>query len=318
VAKCFPGVPPVNPAAPCTNLDTDVSKSGSIPKVSLTFKPTPDTLVYATYSKGFRPGGVNRVAGPIGLPYEADYLQNYELGWKTQWLDHQLRWNGALFWQNWNDFQFAFSVPPGNITGIANGGNAVIKGLESELEWAATDHLTLSMNLTLLDPYLTENYCGTLGVTDCPNQQNYYAFPFPGATSIPGGEYVWTGPLAPKGTSLPTTSKFKSSVVARYTFAPMADWRPFMQAAFVYQSEVTSGLIVPTARITGAQPAFGLLDLSAGAQSDKFRVELGVTNVLDRRAQLYRFTETNSAVDNQVYVIPSQPRTIAVTFAQRF
>ena len=317
-AKCFPGRPPVNPAAPCTNLDTDVSKSGSIPKVSLTFKPTPDTLIYATYSKGFRPGGVNRVAGPNGIPYDPDYLQNYELGWKTQWLDHRLRWNGALFWQNWNNFQFAFSVPPGNVTAIANGGNAVIKGLESELEWAATNHLTLNMNLTLLDPTLTENYCGTLGVTDCPNQQNYYAFPFPGATSVPGGEYAWTGPLAPKGTNLPTTPKFKSNVVARYTFAPMADWRPFMQAAFVYQSQVTPGLIVPTARITGMQPPFGLLDLSAGAQGDKLRVELSVINVLDRRAQLYRFTETNTAVDNQVYVIPSQPRTIAITFAQRF
>lgn len=318
VAKCFPGRPPVNPLAPCTNLDTEVSKSGSIPKVNLTFKPTPDTLLYATYSRGFRPGGVNRVAGPNGIPYEADFLQNYELGWKTQWLDRRLRWNGALFRQNWNDFQFAFSVPPGNITAIANGGNAVIQGLESELEWAATNRLTLSMNLTLLDPYITENYCGTLGVTDCPDQQNYYAFPFPGATSVPGGEYAWTGPLAPKGTNLPTTPKFKSSVVARYSFAPLASWRPFMQAAFVYQSEVTSGLIVPTARITGAQPAFELLDLSAGAQNDKFRVQLSVTNVMDKRAQLYRFTETNAAVDNQVYVIPSQPRTITLTFAQRF
>jgi iron complex outermembrane recepter protein len=318
VAKCFPGLVPLNPAAPCTNLDTEVSKSGSIPKVTLTFKPTAETLLYATYSKGFRPGGVNRVAGPNGIPYEADYLQNYEVGWKTQWFDHRLRWNGALFWEDWKNFQFAFSVPPGNVTAIANGGNAVIKGLESELEWAATNHLTLSLNFTLLDPHLTENYCGTLGVTDCPDQQNYYAFPFPGATSVPGGEYAWTGPLAPKGTNLPTTPKFKSSVVARYTFEPMADWRPFMQAAFVYQSQVTSGLIVPTAAIVGSQPAFGLVDLSTGAQSGKFRVELSLTNVFDRRAQLYRFTETNPAVDNQVYVIPSQPRTIAITFAQRF
>jgi hypothetical protein len=39
---------------------------------------------------------------------------------------------------------------------------------------------------------------------------------------------------------------------------------------------------------------------------------------MDRRAQLSRFAETNPAADNQVYVMPEQPRTIALTFAQRF
>jgi iron complex outermembrane recepter protein len=317
VSQCFPGVAPINSFAPCTNLDTEVSKSGSIPKATLTFKPTAEALVYATYSKGFRPGGVNRVSGPNGLPYAADYLQNFELGWKTEWLGHRLRWNGALFWENWNNFQFAFLVPP-SLTVVANGGNAVIKGLESELVWAATDHLTFTTNLTLLDPYLTQNYCGKVGVTSCANQQNYYAFPFAGATSVPGGEYAWTGPLAPKGTNLPTTSKFKGSAIARYVFAPAAGWAPFAQAAFVYQTQVRPALVVPIAEITGEQPAFGLLDLSAGAQSGRTRLQFSVTNVMDRRAQLSRFAETNPAADNQVYVMPEQPRTIALTFAQRF
>ena len=315
VAKCF--LPPINAAAPCTNLSTEVSSSGSIPKGTLTFKATPEALVYATYSKGYRPGGVNRVAGPNGLPYSADYLQNYELGWKTEWLGHRLRWNGALFWQNWDNFQFAFLVPP-SLTVVANGGKAVIKGLENTLEWAATGHLTVSTNFTLLDPHLTQNYCGTVGVTNCPNQVNYYGFNFPGAVKTPGGEYEWTGPLAPAGTNLPITPKFKGNIVTRYTFEPISDWSPFAQAAFVYQTQTSAMLVVPIAGILGMQPAFGLLDLSAGAQRDKFRLELGVTNVTDKRAQLYRFAETNPAADNQVYVLPSQPRTISLTFAQRF
>ncbi|MBV8194062.1 MAG: TonB-dependent receptor, partial [Candidatus Dormibacteraeota bacterium] len=154
VAKCFAGLPPVNPYAPCTNLNTEVSDSGTIPKATLTFKASPEALIYATYSKGYRPGGVNRVSGPNGLPYAADYLQNYEIGWKTEWLGHHLRWNGAFFWQNWDNFQFAFLVPP-SLTAIANGGNAVIKGLENTLEWAPSEHLTVSTNFTLLNTYLT-------------------------------------------------------------------------------------------------------------------------------------------------------------------
>jgi outer membrane receptor protein involved in Fe transport len=315
VAKCF--LPRINPDAPCTNLNTEVSNSGSTPKVTLTFTATPEALVYATFSKGYRPGGVNRVAGPNGLPYAADYLQNYELGWKTEWLGHRLRWNGALFWENWDNFQFAFLVPP-SLTVVANGGNAVIKGLENTLEWAATDHLMVRTNFTILDPYLTQNYCGTVGVTNCPNQVNNYAFQFPGAVKTPGGEYEWIGPLAPKGTNLPVTPKFKGNIVTRYTLGLIGDWSPYAQAAYVYQSQTSPMLAVPTAKILGTQPAYGLLDLSVGAKHEKFRLEFSVTNVTDKRAQLYRFAETNPAADNQVYVLPAQPRTIALTFAQRF
>ena len=317
MAACFPNLPALTRYAPCTNLNADISKTGGVPKVTLTYKPTADALIYATYSKGYRPGGVNRVAGPNGPPYQADYLQNYEIGWKTSWFDHRLRWNGAAFWQNWNNFQFSFLVPPSS-TAVGNGGNATIKGLENDLEWAATDHLMLSANFTLLDPYLTQNYCGTLGVTNCPNQQTYYAFNFPGAVRQPGGEYMWVGPLAPSGTNLPVAPKFKGSFVARYTASPIRDWVPFAQAAYVYQTQTTPNLIVPDSNVIGTQPAFGLLDLSAGAGTGKLNVTLTVFNATDKRAQLSRFTETNPQVANQVYVAPAQPRTISLNFAQRF
>jgi outer membrane receptor protein involved in Fe transport len=47
--------------APCTNLDADVSANGHTELGRLTYKIDPDHLVYATYSTGYRPGGVNRV-----------------------------------------------------------------------------------------------------------------------------------------------------------------------------------------------------------------------------------------------------------------
>ena len=128
--------------------------SGNVPRVNLTYKITPDAMVYATFSKGFRPGGVNRTAQAGIGPYQADYLKNYEIGWKTQWFDHRLRWNGALFWEDWNNFQFSF-LGPNSVTIIVNGGNARIKGIENELELAATNDLTLSTSFTFLDARLT-------------------------------------------------------------------------------------------------------------------------------------------------------------------
>ena len=204
--------------SPCTNLDARVSDTGSVPKINVTYKVTSRKMVYATYSKGFRPGGVNRVGGTP--PYAADFLSNYEVGWKTQWFDNRLRWNGAVFWEEWKNFQFSFLGPNG-VNEIANGGNARIRGVESSVDWLPVPNLMLSTDVTLIDPVLTENYCGKAGVTDCPGQITYGPF-------LAGGRLV--GPLAPSGTNLPDAPKFKGSLVARYTVPLNGNWKPYWSA----------------------------------------------------------------------------------------
>jgi iron complex outermembrane receptor protein len=285
--------PPTTQLAPCTDLDKEVSGSGKVPRANLTYKITPDKMVYVTYSKGFRPGGVNRTEQAGVGPYAADFLTNYEFGWKTQWFDHRLRWNGSAFDEEWKNFQFSF-LGPNSLTIIENGGNARIRGVESEIEFAATNALTLSTNFSLLDPRLTVNYCGMAGVTQC------------------------AAPEAPAGTNLPVAPKFKANAVARYAFGEVADWKPFGQAAWVYQTQTTSGLRVDQAQTVGIQPAYGLVDLTAGAAHAGTMIQLVITNVADRRAQLTRFVATNPSVDSQAYAIPAQPRTITIKFGQKF
>lgn len=301
---CF--APPSTPFAPCTDLDKRITGSGNVPRANITYKFDPDKLVYATYSKGFRPGGVNRTARADIGPYQADYLVNYEIGWKTQWFDHRLRWNGALFWEDWNNFQFSF-LGPNSVTVIQNGGKARIKGIENEVEWQATNNLLLSTSFTFLDPVLTENYCGTAGVTSCPDQVNNEVFGPP-----------LIGPLAPAGTNLPITPKFKGNIIGRYTFDDVGGWKPFTQASLVYQSQSTPTLKVDQAKTVGSQPAYALVDFMAGASLNKTMIQLIVTNVMDRRAQLSRFVQTNPDHDNQAYIVPTQPRTIGIQFGQKF
>jgi outer membrane receptor protein involved in Fe transport len=305
-SQCF--APASTQFAPCTNLDASSSDAGWVPRVNLTYKFTPDVMVYATYSKGFRPGGVNRVSTGPGapIPYAADYLKNYEIGWKTQWLEHRLRWNGAVFWEDWTNFQFSFLVPP-SITAIANGGDARIKGVENELQWATTTNLMLSTNFTFLDPVLTQNYCGTVGVTSCANQQTPSVF-----------NGTWIGPLAPAGTNLPVAPKFKGNIVARYSMNEMADWTPYGQAAFVYQTQTSPVLLQNEVQVYGMQPAYGLLDLTGGVTHNSMQIEGFVSNATDKRAQLSRFTESNPVNNNQVYVLPAQPRTFGLKVSMRF
>jgi iron complex outermembrane receptor protein len=81
--KLCAGRPPTTPFAPCTDLDNRVTGSGNVPRANVTYKFDNDKMVYATFSKGFRPGGVNRTAAAGIGPYQADFLKNYEIGWKT-------------------------------------------------------------------------------------------------------------------------------------------------------------------------------------------------------------------------------------------
>ncbi len=298
--------PPTTPFAPCTDLDKRVSGSGNVPRGNVTYSIDADKLVYATFSKGFRPGGVNRTAAANIGPYQADFLKNYEIGWKTQWFDHRVRWNGAVFWEDWKNFQFSF-LGPNSVTIIQNGGNARIKGIENEIEWAATNALTLSTSFTFLDPRLTENYCGQAGVTQCASQ----------VTPEPFGPPL-NGPLAPSGTNLPITPKFKGNVIARYSFNEIDGWKPFAQSSWVYQTKSTPTLKLDQARNIGMQPSYGLVDFMAGATLNKTTVQLIVTNVADKRAQLSRFAQTNPTNENQPYIIPAQPRTFALQFGQKF
>src|SRR4029077_9660142 len=134
------------------------SESGFKSRGNLTWHITPDTMVYYTYSQGFRPGGFNQnggtqhASGPDALPqyvipssYHSDDLTNNEIGWKTEFLNHRLQWNGALYRENWDNVQVAFFDPGlvGNIFYNTNGQNFLIKGIETSLVARVTDGLTL-------------------------------------------------------------------------------------------------------------------------------------------------------------------------------
>ena len=86
-------------------------------------------LLYATWSEGFRPGGINR--NPFVGDYESDFLTNWELGWKTQW-GGSLQFNGAVFFEQWDDLQRAFPGANG-ITQVDNAPSAEINGAEMQL-----------------------------------------------------------------------------------------------------------------------------------------------------------------------------------------
>lgn len=294
VAACFG--PTTVGKGPCTNLDKRVKETGEIYKLSLNYKFDDDKMVYGTYSQGFRPGGINRRS--TLAPYSSDYVYNYELGWKTEWADHSLRWNGAIYYENWKDFQFSF-LGPNSFTEILNAGQAEIKGAETELSWATPiQGLNINGAASYTDAKLTEPYCGTVDAAGRPVK-------------------TCASPQAPSGTQLPVTPKWKGNVTARYEF-PWGDFNGHVQGSAVYQGESFPDLRTEQKDILGRLKAYTQVDLSAGLARDNWNLELSALNVFDEIGDTFRSSQCDAAVCQKPYIRPLRPRTLQIKFGQKF
>jgi outer membrane receptor protein involved in Fe transport len=131
-------------------------------KISLSYNQTDDVMWYATYSQGFRVGGVNNGNQPfaqgIPLTYGSDELENIEFGIKSRYLEGRMQLNAALFLIDWDDIQVEPRDPAGNIPFTTNGGAAEVNGMEWALSFLLTDNLKWDFNGTYLFDYeLTED-----------------------------------------------------------------------------------------------------------------------------------------------------------------
>jgi iron complex outermembrane recepter protein len=139
---------------PCPNSQTNIdgenlrtTYTGFRSRGNLTWHILPDVLAYYTWSQGFRPGAFNRNFGcyigdsqPVSVPlycsplsFTSDNLTNNELGWKTEFLDHHLQFNGALYQEDWKNVQVSFFDPGvlGNVGFGTNGPNYRVRGIET-------------------------------------------------------------------------------------------------------------------------------------------------------------------------------------------
>ena len=275
--------------APCQNVKKGIKESESIGRVNLTYKIDDDKMVYATWSEGYRPGGINRA--PNAGEYLSDFLTNWELGWKTQWADNRFQWNGAVFFEQWDDFQVAF-VGQNAITQVANGPTAEVTGLESQFLYQATDNLRLSAAFSLLDSELQDDYCPA-----CNSDGT-----------------AW----APAGTALPVTADFKGNVLARYGF----DWRGWdahLQGTAVYEGERGSSLNQRDNAIRGDVPASTLVDLSTGIRNEKYAFEFFIKNATNEDAPLFLTSQcATGTCGTQNYSVRARPRTLGIKFSSSF
>lgn len=274
---------------PCQNVDKGIKETESIGRANLTWNVTDDVMVYGTWSEGYRPGGINR--SPDAGEYISDFLTNYELGWKTQWLDNSLQWNGAVFFEEWEDFQVSFQGANA-ITQVANGPTAEVTGIESQLLWQMSESFRLSGSFSWIDSELKDDYC-------------------PGCNADGSS---W----APAGTALPVTADLKANLVGRYTY-DLNGWDGHFQGTYSYEGERSSDLNVADNEIRGNVPSNSFIDLSAGLRKDNYSFELFIKNATNEDAPLYLTSQCATGTCGvQNYGVPNRPRTIGLRFSQEF
>jgi len=283
----------------CQTIDKKASESGETHKATITWQADEDRMLYATYSTGFRPGGNNRRPGIN--PYSPDTIDNFELGWKTSWLDGTLRINGAAYYQEWQKLQYALS-PPGSVgvTNVYNAGDARVYGVELDFFWRSGG-FTLSGTGAYNNAKLKTNFCAIDVSTGNP-------FPTCSGATI----------SAPKGTRLPIQPEFKGSITGRYEF-DIGSSASFVQATVLHQTDTTSYLGPFEAAILEDTPPFTTVDFSAGTKIGHISLEAFIQNAFDERGQLSHNSFCAPVYCGQYYrIYPIKPQLFGIKVAQRF
>jgi len=179
VSEAFGGT--AIPIAVTSDFEGDASFDDFSPRISLSYKPTSDHNIYATYSQGFKGGGFDPRGQSTAAPdfdqngtvsadeifdfmqFDPEEVNSYEIGWKTSLFDSRLQSNLALFYTDYTDVQVPGSAGidtdgdgvNDDFTGIVtNAGSATIAGVEWDgsavfFEDAISEGDALAMNWSI-------------------------------------------------------------------------------------------------------------------------------------------------------------------------
>ncbi len=137
--------------------DTSASDSYSAfsPKLGIAYHISDNNQVYASYSRGYRAGGLTQLSSDPSQPplfsYKPEYSANYEVGIKNDFLEKRLRLNVAAFYTIVNDAQVPTLILPDAITVVRNAGKLTSKGGELEVSATPVKGLELQYNLGIND-----------------------------------------------------------------------------------------------------------------------------------------------------------------------
>jgi iron complex outermembrane recepter protein len=338
------GAPPCLLSSATVNIgqeNLNTTYSGFKSRANLTWHITHDVLAYYTWSQGFRPGAFNRSAACYiptspatgGIPqycsplsYASDTLINNEIGWKTQFFDHRLQWNGAVYQENWNNAQVTFFQPGllGNIGFNANGPNYRIRGIEQSFIAVITHGLTAeggaawNSSTQTNSPYLIANNPALLAN---PATAALYGQPILSGVNHSGVFGPVVNPYGPAGypSAFSPPLQFNGRVRYEWVFNDynwFAQWGVTHTAHSYTQSGSNPALVgntITTNYLRFENPAYTTYDASIGLGKDAWTLKLYAQNLTNVLASTY--TSTSQFALQETIL---RPRVLGLEFGYRF
>ena len=209
--------------------DGSINETDTIIKASIGWTPNDSMLLFATYAEGYRPAAQNRNAGQLAtnqtgvyenyvVPATAltDEISSIEVGMKGDFLDNSLRLNATYFWTAIDELQVS-RFDPSNVAFLfflENIGDAESSGLDLDVQWAATDNLTVAGAASFLGTELTRLNPQLRGIA------------------------------VPVGSELPFAPNFSGNLRVRYDFTLDAlQANAYFRGSIVHRGENVSGIV---------------------------------------------------------------------------
>jgi outer membrane receptor protein involved in Fe transport len=262
-------------------------------KLGINYKLTDTAMLYGDWAQGFRDGGANSglpsgcYANGVPPEYVPDTLNNYELGWKTTWLNNRLLWNGAAYWMDWKDLQtiiYDVNLCPSS-SFYTNVGEARIYGAESNVDYKVDDHWSFQASASYTDSHLISSPYATFQ-----------------------GEV---------GERLPYVPYFSYSANIRYEHPLSAELGGYAQFDLAHKGDMWDDLHVAGSNGLPRmlQPEYSIMNLRFGMSppGGRWLAELYVTNLANKNAVLY--TNTGNFDLRQTV---NEPRVYGVRLSYRF
>jgi len=266
-------------------FSTSARYTAPTPKFGVQYSLTDDLMLYASATRGFKSGGYNFSANSAATAgFQPEKVWSYEVGAKSEWLDHRLRVNLTGFYYDYSDLQVQILLAPGSLS-IKNAANAKNKGVELEIAATPVKGLELTANLAALDA-------------------KYSSFP---DAPAPRG----AGTVDATGNYLIQAPRYTGNVAAQYSVPVRNGDSTFLRAEYSY---IGQQFFEPTNSVNQMQAGYGLVNLSAGyVTSDKtWQVTAWVHNVGDTQYVL-------ATVGGPPYAgVVGAPRTFGVTVRRKW
>lgn len=257
-------------------------------KANTSYELTPDTLLYYTWSQGFRRGGANGL--PFGnclfcvpasqLSYQPDIAVNNEVGIKGR-VSQLATYSFTLFNINWQHPQISASEPLSGLGFIANAGTARSRGLESEVSIQAGRHLNLTLGYAYTNAILTSSF------------------------TVGSGSFV-----GEPGDRLPGVSKQQVSAALDYEAPLIRSFSFHAHADLAYRSDFWTE--TPRSADAALLSGYALVNARAGiAIDEQWRVDAYVDNITDSQG-ISSYNHTAAFLPHNYAYVVSRPRTVGI------